>query len=121
MSRAVAETARKRIKTARAVSILGLEARTGRDMALRGEIPGAAKPRGIWTFDLALLEAYNADRERIACQKASEGRRLQGVVSGATISSMAGFKPAAPTSNGRYAQTIQALRKLAGQRSAPAR
>jgi hypothetical protein len=32
----------------------------------------------------------------------------------------AGFKPAARTSNGHYAQTIQQLRKLAAKRSATA-
>lgn len=109
---------RKRVKTARAVSILGIEARTVRDMAQRGEIPGAAKPRGIWTFDLVLLEQFNSERERVACQNAREHQK---VVSGATGSSMGGFKPGAPTSNGRYAQTIQTLRNLAAQRSANGR
>jgi hypothetical protein len=109
---------RKRVKTARAVSLVGIDARTLRDMAQRGEIPGAAKFRSIWTFDLVLLEQFISERERVACENA---RRHQRVVSGGTVSSMAAFKPAAATSSGRYAQTIQSLRLLVAQRSGNAR
>jgi hypothetical protein len=116
--RAAPDLPKKRVKTAWAASILGIEARTVRDMAQRGEIPGAAKLRSIWTFDLVLLEQFNSECERAACQNA---RRHQRVVSGVTGCSMAAFKPAAATSNGRYAQTIQSLRLLAAQRNAAGR
>jgi hypothetical protein len=86
-------------------------------MAMRGEIPGAAKPRGIWTFDLVRLEKFNRDHEAAICQNA----RHQKAVSGGMACSTGAFRPGAATSNGRYAQTIQALRKLAAQRSASAR
>lgn len=36
-----------------AVAILGVSDRTVRDLALRGEPPGAAKIGRRWTFDLA--------------------------------------------------------------------
>ncbi|WP_036010563.1 helix-turn-helix domain-containing protein [Bradyrhizobium yuanmingense] len=112
---------RKRVKIAQAVSILGLEPRTVRDMAARGEIPGAAKPRGIWTFDAALLDQYNQARETEICQRANEAGKLQRVVSGAVTSSTAAFRSAAKTSNGHYGQTIQKLRRLAAERSGTAR
>src|SRR4051794_3157957 len=111
------ESPRTRVKIARAVSILGLEPRTVRDMALRGEIPGAAKPRGIWTFDLALLEKYNREREAAVCQNA---RHLK-AVSGGTACSMAAFRPGAATTSGHYEQTIQRLHEAAAKRNVTAR
>jgi len=99
-----------------AVSILGKEARTVRAMASRGEIPGAAKIGGTWTFNLDRLRDYVASKEREIWQSA----RPQRAVSGATTSSMGGYKPAAKISNGHYEQTIQQLRKLAARQSEPA-
>lgn len=46
---------RERGSTQDAAAILGLCDRTIRDMASRGELPGAAKPRGTWTFNLDSL------------------------------------------------------------------
>jgi hypothetical protein len=112
---------RKRVKVVDAVSLLGIEARTVRDMAQRGEIPGAAKPRGVWTFDLALLEQFTQDCERAACQRASEGRRLREVVSGEAKPSTAGFRPQVETSSGRCAQVILRLRAAAARRNVSAR
>ena len=67
------------------------------NMAQRGEIPGASKPRGIWTFDLALLEQFNRDCEAAACQKGASVRRLQRGASGAVTRSTAGFRSPAAT------------------------
>jgi hypothetical protein len=120
MTRPRAETARKRVKIAQAVSILGLEARTVRDMASAGEIPGAAKPRGIWTFDAALLDQFNQEREIAACRSAAGGRKPQKAVSGGTACSTAGYRPGAATSNGHYEQTILKLRRAAARPSATA-
>ncbi|MDA9521673.1 hypothetical protein XI06_15315 [Bradyrhizobium sp. CCBAU 11434] len=110
----------ERVKVAYAVALLGLEARTVRDMAQRGEIPGAAKPRGIWTFDLALLQDYQRACEEAACQRARDLKPRR-AVSGVVTSSMAASRSAARTSNGHYGQTIQKLRQLAAARSATAR
>lgn len=117
MRRSKPELSRKRVKVAVAVSITGLEARTVRDMALAGQIPGAAKLRGCWTFDLVKLEQFNRDAEATVCQNA---KRLR-VVSGATGSSTGVFRPAAATSNGHYGQTIQRLREVAARRNEPER
>ena len=62
-----------------AVSRLGVEPRTIRDMAVAGEIPGAAKFRGVWSFDIALLDSFVSDKERETCQnslKSPEGLLL---------------------------------------------
>ena len=44
---------RSRCKIDGAVARLGLEARTVRNMAAAGDIPGAAKFGDTWTFDVA--------------------------------------------------------------------
>lgn len=121
MSRRSPQALRQRVKIADAVAMLGLEARTVRDMAQRGEIPGASKPRGIWTFDRALLEQFNRECEAAACQRAQDAQRLQQGVSGVVTSSTAGFRSPAATSNGLYAQTIQKLRQHAAKPSVTAR
>lgn len=107
---------RNRCKIAGAVARLGLEPRTVRDMATAGEIPGAAKFRGTWTFDVALLDAFVSEKERETCQNS---RRPQGVVTGGTAFSMAAFNfPTARTIDGHYKQTIQKLRETAAKKSA---
>lgn len=96
-----------------AVSILGKEDRTIRSLASQGKIPGAAKIGGAWTFNLDLLKSYVSSKE----QEAWQGARPQRAVSGGTVPSMVGFKPAAKTSNGHYEQTIQKLLQAAGRQS----
>jgi hypothetical protein len=117
MSRTAPE--RKRCKMSGAVSRLAEEPRTIRDMAARGEIPGAAKMRGVWSFDIALLDAFVSDKERQTWQSASHARPLRDV-SGGTVSSMGAYRPQAATSNGHYGQTIQRLRQAAARRNEPA-
>ncbi|WP_367184944.1 helix-turn-helix domain-containing protein [uncultured Bradyrhizobium sp.] len=109
--RAPASPERQRVKIAEAVSILGLEARTIRDMAARGQISGAAKPRGIWTFDRDGLQQYLRDCEAEVQQRA-ESLQINRVA------------PARPTNTRRprplHADSISAvierLRKLAKAR-----
>jgi len=85
-------------------------------MAAAGEIPGAAKFRGTWTFDVALLDAFVSEKERETCQNS---RRPQRDVTGGTAFSMAGFSfQTARTTDGHYKQTIQKLRENAAKRSA---
>jgi len=99
-----------------AASILGKHPRTVRAMAGRGELPGAAKIGGTWTFNLDILRTFVSSKE----QEVWQSVRPQRAVSGATTSSMGGYKPAAKISNGHYEQTIQQLRKLAARQSEPA-
>ena len=100
-----------------ALERLGGSARTIRDMAAAGQIPGAAKFRGVWSFDIALLDAYVAEKEREACLSSA---RRQRVATGVKAPSGVEFKPAARITDGHYAQTIQKLRSAAarGSRSA---
>lgn len=105
---------KRRCKMDGAVSRLAEEPRTIRDMASRGDIPGAAKLRGVWSFDIALLDAFVSDKEKQTCQNALHARPLRDA-SGATGRSTAGFKPQAATSSGHYGQTIQRLRLAAGR------
>ena len=107
---------RKRCKIAGAVSRLAEAERTIRDMAARGEIPGAAKIRGVWSFDIALLDAFVAEKERQAWQNATTVRPLR-AASGAMGRSTGAYRPAAKTSSGHYGQTIQRLRHSAGKPS----
>ena len=72
-----------------------------------GDIPGAAKFGDTWTFDVALLDAFVAEKERETWQN---GRRPQRAVTGAMARSGAGYKPGVATTDGHFAQTIQKLR-----------
>lgn len=110
---------RKRCKIGEAVCILEEKPRTVRDMAAAGEIPGAAKIRGTWSFDTAKLHQLVAEKERATCQSALNARPRR-AVSGGAARSTAGYKPAAATSNGHYGQTIQRLRQAAAKQNAPA-
>jgi phage terminase Nu1 subunit (DNA packaging protein) len=55
-----------RIQSAAAARILGVSQRSIQGLALRGEIPGAARIGGIWTFDADKLAAFVRQRERDA-------------------------------------------------------
>jgi predicted DNA-binding transcriptional regulator AlpA len=55
----------ERVRPQDAVVITGLSLRTVQALALRGEIPGAAKLGGSWTFDEAALR--NWIKERTTC------------------------------------------------------
>ena len=105
---------RNRCKIDGAVARLGVEARTVRDMAAAGQIPGAAKLRGSWTFDVALLDAFISEKERETCLNSQRPRRA---VTGVMAPSGGGYKPGAQTSGGHYAQTIQKLRQSVVKRS----
>lgn len=98
---------RRRVKTAEAVSLTGLEPRTIRDMAALGQIPGAAKPRGIWTFDLDLLKLFVRDSETQVRQNAKVRQHLVG-----KSSSSKKYNPMS-TSTEKYTQVIKQIRAAA--------
>lgn len=52
----------ERIRANQAAAILGMNKRTSQAMALRGELPGAAKIGGLWTFDEATLRSFIEER-----------------------------------------------------------
>lgn len=52
----------ERIRVVKAASILGVTSRTVQAMALRGELPGAAKIGGLWTFDEVALRKWLQER-----------------------------------------------------------
>lgn len=62
----------ERIRSDQAAAILGIATRNVQAMALRGELPNAAKIGGVWTFDEAALRGYIAER----VQQPSERMRL---------------------------------------------
>lgn len=49
-------TAAERVRTRRAVEITGLDARTLQEKAAAGQIPGARKVFGRWTYDPIILK-----------------------------------------------------------------
>jgi hypothetical protein len=55
-----------RIQSAAAARILGVSRRSVQGLALRGELPGAARIGGVWTFDAERLTAFVRQRERDA-------------------------------------------------------
>lgn len=74
-----ARPAPERIRTTDAAAILGVEPRTVQALALRGELPDAARIGGVWTFSEAALRNYI--RERTSCRK---DQRRQSTHTGAT-------------------------------------
>jgi hypothetical protein len=52
-----------RIQSATAARILGVSQRSVEGLALRGELPGAARIGGVWTFDTERLVAFVKQRE----------------------------------------------------------
>jgi hypothetical protein len=81
---------RERITIEIAVGILGISARAVQQMALRGQIPGAAKIGRRWTFDEKKLRGFVRQREEEAWQDASERPRLE--LSGGATSSTRSFR-----------------------------
>jgi hypothetical protein len=96
---------RKRCKIAGAVEILGESERTIRNKAAAGLIPGAAKLFGTWSFDVALLHAFVAEKERETSQRA--GTRAMAPVRGAASK---------PPGNSDFTKVIQKLRLAAKKR-----
>ena len=63
-----------RIQSAAAARILGVSRRSVQGLALRGELPGAARIGRVWTFDAGRLAAFITQRERDAERAAVSGR-----------------------------------------------
>jgi phage terminase Nu1 subunit (DNA packaging protein) len=53
----------KRIKTKDAADMLGVTPRTVQALAGKGELPGAARIGGLWTFDPKKLAKFIAEKE----------------------------------------------------------
>ena len=66
-----------RIQSAAAARILGVSQRSVQALACRGELPGAARIGGSWTFDRAKLSAFIDQRERDAERPAIPARALK--------------------------------------------
>lgn len=60
----------ERIRADQAAAILGINKRTVQLMALRGELPNAAKIGGVWTFDESALCSYIEERIQQPSNKA---------------------------------------------------
>lgn len=52
----------ERIRVVKAASILGINSRTVQSLAMRGELPGAAKIGGLWTFSESALRKWIEER-----------------------------------------------------------
>jgi hypothetical protein len=61
----------ERIRTGRAVEILGIPLRSVQNLAVKGELPSAAKYERNWTFNEAELRRYVAEREEANRQQAA--------------------------------------------------
>ena len=103
-SRGVALTP-ERIRADHAAAILGIEKRTVQAMALRGELPNAAKIGGVWTFDEAALRNYI--KERIQCP---QSRKPLNTPTGAVIRYGRGSRLADGNIEKAYEQAMSKLR-----------
>ena len=109
----------ERIKMARARAIVGLDERVMQLMAEAGEIPGAIKIRGVWTFDETRLRNWVAELEAEQCESrkraaAARPRRTRnGVATRSTV--VSGSR--ANSSDGRYEQAMSSLLAKSSRRT----
>ena len=61
----------KRVQSREAARILGLSIRSVQGMAIRGEIPSAARIGARWTFDVERLQSWIKELEAENCRKFS--------------------------------------------------
>jgi hypothetical protein len=101
-----------------AVAILGRKKRIIENKAAMGEIPGAVKVWGRWTFDLEKLRAMVRDREKQQC--AENIRRHQAAAIGVAIPSTRALGSKAGLSDGRFTQVTRKLRRSAVRRESNA-
>jgi len=101
----------ERIRTARAAAILGVELRTVQALALRGELPEAARIGGVWTFSETALRNYI--RERTQCP---QDRKRQNTLTGGATRYGRGSPLQDENSVRALEQARQRLRSLASQR-----
>ena len=65
----------ERIQSPEAAAITGLSLWNIQSMAIRGEIPGAAKLGNRWTFDIGKLRRWITHKEGEACRVVETRRR----------------------------------------------
>lgn len=111
MPRATVTMERERIQSAEAAAILGVQIRTVQALALRGELPDAARIGGIWTFGEAALR--NWIKERTICP---QDRRHQNTRTGGAAPYGRGSPLQDENSVRALEQARQRLRNLASQR-----
>jgi excisionase family DNA binding protein len=66
----------ERIRIKEAARITRLSTRQIQDMALTGQIPGAAKLGGTWTLNEATLRAWIEERERLTMRRSEAARSV---------------------------------------------
>jgi excisionase family DNA binding protein len=92
-----------------AAKILGLKVRKIQAMSQRGELPGAAKIRRQWTYNLAKLRGFIRQQERATQCQSNESPRPD--ATGGEIFSGAALRSAGSASGGRLRQMIQQSQK----------
>jgi cytochrome oxidase assembly protein ShyY1 len=109
----------ERINSARARGIAGVSERKMQKKSERGQIPGAIKIDGLWTYDEAKLRAWLNDREKHQCQqrKAAANAKPRGIASGVATPSMAASGSKANSAGGRYALAMSTLLSKSSRRT----
>jgi hypothetical protein len=109
LPRPAADEDAERCLIGQAAAILGIQTRKLQVMSQRGEIPGAAKIKRQWTYDLAKLHRFVEQKEQATtCQSNARPRRDAtgaGKFSGAKPSSVGN------ASGGRLKQMIQSSQR----------
>ncbi|CAH1662073.1 HTH_17 domain-containing protein [Hyphomicrobiales bacterium] len=112
---------KERIRIPAAAEILGVEPRTVQALALRGELPGAAKIGGLWTFDPAALRSWIKSQERLCQEKAQRTRReksRRNTATGVATRYGQGSRLHLGSIDSAYEQAMQKLRNAASTKNA---
>ena len=111
----------ERIRMARARGITGLTERRMQQKSERGEIPGAIKIDGLWTYDEAELRAWLKKLEQQQCAErktaAGASPKRPGTPNGVVTSSTGASGSRAPSGAGRYERGMSALLALGSKRT----
>jgi hypothetical protein len=98
-----------------AAAILGLKPRKLQSMSQRGEIPGAAKLRRQWTYDLAKLRRFVEQQEKATTCRRSARRPTD--ATGAVKSYGPRLRSAGSGSGGRLKQMIRESQRRVAKRA----
>lgn len=101
----------QRVKMREAVRLIGKEPRVVQQMAEAGEIDGALKQRGQWTFHLGRLLKQLEEQEKKQCasRQINVAAKPRRIASGVATPSTGASRSMASSSAGRYEQAMQTL------------
>jgi Helix-turn-helix domain len=102
----------RRVRPTMVAQMTSLSVRKVQEMAAAGQIPGAAKIGGVWTFDPDKVLAWTEHKKRLTCRASRE------TYTDAATSGGAASRLPAPSIDAAYSRLIQGKRRGASKAGA---